>query len=163
MNSTNKPKASLIQGSSSTEMPKTSLPPETWAQVMEHLDLSSVLSLAATCRATNRDATKLVTKLHITKSCQMHSIVGRRFRDAREIYLYSFVQYQQVEEANNFYEFLDRAETNGAFFDDDTIERAVLFLTNLVNPRRVFFGSYNQFTGKLATTNKLFLSATTIL
>lgn len=43
--------------------------------------------------------------------------------------------------------FDDRINCDRPFFDIDTIECTVPFLTNFVNPRRVFFGSYNQFTG----------------
>lgn len=63
----------------------------------------------------------------------------------RDLYIF-ICSIRQIEPANSLYEFLDRAESNGAFFDIDTFERTgtVPFLTSFVNPRRVFFGSYNQ-------------------
>lgn len=83
----------------------------------------------------NCDVPKLVTKLHINKSCHMHSSIAGRFRDVREIYLYSFVQYQN-----------DDWNDVRPFFDSDKIQRTVPFLSNFVNLKKALFGSYNQFT-----------------
>jgi hypothetical protein len=114
------------------------LPCQAWALVMEHLDFSSVSSLFDAYPWMNRDVTPLVTILHIDKSSQMHSSVARRFPRAKDIFIYSFLQREREdEEFDDYPEFVTRV-------DLDTTQRAVPFLVNFGNLRRVYFGYYNQ-------------------
>jgi hypothetical protein len=110
-----------------------SLPPEIWAAVMENLDFSSTLSLSATSHAMYRDASSLVKVLHIDKSHQMHGSVGRRFRDAQDIYIYSLAQLINDVDSDDW-------EGFEWVTDFETTIRAVPFLSKFNNIQRVFFG-----------------------
>ena len=120
------------------------LPAEMWAAVMNCLDFSSVLSLAAATR-TMRDAAPFVTELHINKSCQMHANVGRRFRNVRTIYIYTLIQrlredfYGRGYDRNNLY-FQPRIHQ---VVDFETTARAVLFAASFGNLKKIYFGGMN--------------------
>ena len=116
---------------------KVHLPAEMWASVMNCLDFSSVLSLTATTR-TMRDATPFVTELHINKSCQMHTSVGRRFRDVQTIYIYTLIQ--QIK--NDFYGrgYEDGDEDTLQEVDFETSTRALPFVSAFGNLKKIYFG-----------------------
>eukprot|EP00956_Cyclotella_meneghiniana_P008695 scaffold11866_cov23-Cyclotella_meneghiniana.AAC.1 len=106
---------------------KATVAADSWAAVMEFLQLSDVLSLSSTCRVIYHDAVPLVTTLHITKSHQMNPLLAKRFRDVRDIYIYSLVQEQAI---------------NKWSVDFETSVRAATFLSNnFVKLERVCFGS----------------------
>jgi hypothetical protein len=115
------------------------LPPEMWAAVMNHLDFSSVLPMTATSRAM-RDAAPLVSELHINKSCQLHVSVGRRFRDVRDVFIYSFVPEMRSEYINYENEEDDEEIDPEIVVDFETTVCAVPFLSTFSNLERVLFG-----------------------
>jgi hypothetical protein len=60
-------RAKHIDGSEGIALPPT-LPPDSWATVMEFLPLSDVIFIASTCGEIYYDTIPLVTVLHITSS-----------------------------------------------------------------------------------------------
>eukprot|EP00956_Cyclotella_meneghiniana_P024951 scaffold51060_cov65-Cyclotella_meneghiniana.AAC.5 len=117
---------------------ETHLPAEMWAAVMGYLDFSSVLSMTATSRTMN-DATPLVSELHITKSCQLHGSVGRRFKEVNCVYIYSLTQIRDLEEDRD----PDDEDEIDAVIDFETSVRAVPFMYTFANLKRVYFGGIN--------------------
>jgi hypothetical protein len=115
------------------------LPPDTWANVMGYLPLADVMSLSSTSKSIHDDATPLVTTLHISKAFEMNPNLARKFRDVRDIFIYSLGSYQQVQPDDEWY------DGDGIFMyiiDYETSARAVPFLSNsFTKLERVFFGS----------------------
>ena len=117
---------------------ETYLPAEMWASVMGYLDFPSVLSMTATSRTMN-DAAPLVSELHITKSCQLHGSVGRRFKEVDSVYIYSLTQIRELEEDRD----PDDEDSAHAEIDFETSVRAVPFMYTFTNLKRVYFGGIN--------------------
>ena len=67
---------------------------EVWGLVCDFLPYDSLLSVAATSRTMLNEVMPLVTMLHINKSTQLHAGIARkRYRDVRDIYIYSLIEY----------------------------------------------------------------------
>ena len=117
------------------------LPAEMWAAVMGYLDFTSVLIMTATSR-TMYDASPLVYELHITKSCQMHGSVARRFKDVQSIFVYSLVQ-QSFRFADDYDDDVSYDSELAAWHcevDYETCARAAPFLSAFTNLKQVYFG-----------------------
>ncbi|KAL3779678.1 hypothetical protein ACHAWO_004183 [Cyclotella atomus] len=110
------------------------LPPEVWANVMNHLDFASVLSMTAATR-NMRDAASLVTHLHITHASQLHASVGRRFKQAIHAFIFSLVQ-ELIEEGED--------GDQGCRVDFDTSMRVIPFLSTFCNLKIVYFGGCGE-------------------
>ena len=113
------------------------LPPDSWAMVMDYVPLSDVISLSLACREIYYDAIPLVTTLHIRKAKEMDCGLSRHFRDVRDIFIYSLVQSEMMT-------FGDDGEEEEDFqrIDFETCIRAASFLSNnFTKLERVFFGS----------------------
>lgn len=113
------------------------LPPDSWAMVMDYVPLSDVISLALTCREIYYDAIPLVTTLHIRKAKEMDCGLSRHFRDVRDIFIYSLVQSEMMTFGDDGEE-----EEDVQRIDFETCIRAASFLSNnFPKLERVFFGS----------------------
>jgi hypothetical protein len=113
------------------------LPPDSWAMVMDYVPLSDVISLALTCREIYYDAIPLVTTLHIRKAKEMDCGLSRHFRDVRDIFIYSLVQSEMMTFRDDGEE-----EEDVQRIDFETCIRAASFLSNnFPKLERVFFGS----------------------
>ena len=108
------------------------LPPEVWAMTMGHLDYGSVLSCAATSRSMLRDVMPLVTMIHIEKSAEMNAMSSKRFRDVRDVNIYSLIRQEPLPLPHDS----DYAES---IVDRDTAMRAVPFLSRFPKLERVVF------------------------
>ena len=108
-----------------------------WALVMDFLPYESVLQTAAVSKSMLHEVMPLITMLHINKSSQLYAgSIAARYRDVRDIYIYSLVQHVP----------LDRAVRDGVHIsrvDEDTAERAVPFLSSFPKLERVFLGGQN--------------------
>ena len=105
------------------------VPPEVWAMTMAYLDFKSILSCAATSRSMLHEAIPLVTTIHIEKASEMNTIVSMRFRDVREVNIYSLLRVVEHEEA--VIEFI---------IDSESSMRAIPYLCRFSKLERLFFG-----------------------
>ena len=60
--------------------------------MMDHLDYQSVLSCAATSNMFLNDAMPLITTLNIDHSVEMSAVLTTRYRDVRNINLFSLLK-----------------------------------------------------------------------
>jgi hypothetical protein len=133
----------LSSANDSNDMPKTPfLPEKMWALVMDFLPYQSVLSSAAVSRAMLRETMPLVTMLHLDSSAQLHAgVASLRYRDVRDIYIYSLLRYSHVDEDDEVDEpDMDDDEGLTTQVDADTAVRAVPFLCHFPKLERVFLG-----------------------
>ena len=104
---------------------------------MDFLPYESVLQTAAVSKSMLHEVMPLVTMLHINKSSQLYAgSIAARYRDVRDVYIYSLVDHVP----------LDRAVRDGVRIsrvDEDTAERAVPFLSSFKKLERVFLGGQN--------------------
>ena len=105
------------------------VPPEVWATTMAYLDFKSILSCAATSHSMLHEAIPLVTTIHIEKASEMNTIVSMRFRDVREVNIYSLLRIVEHEEA--VIEFI---------IDSESSMRAIPYLCRFSKLERLFFG-----------------------
>jgi len=105
------------------------VPPEVWAMTMGYLDFKSILSCAATSRSMLHEAIPRVTTIHVEKASEMNTIVSMRFRDVREVNIYSLLRIVEHEEA--VIEFI---------IDSESSMRAIPYLCRFSKLERVFFG-----------------------
>lgn len=111
------------------------LSPDIWALVMEFLPYESVLQTAAVSKSMLHEVMPLVTMLHIYKSSQLYAgSIAARYRDVRDIYIYSLVQH--VGRTVGFPRGLSSV-------DEDTATRAIPFLCSFPKLERVFLGGQN--------------------
>jgi len=108
------------------------LPPEVWAMTMCHLDYKSVLSCAATSRSMLRDVMPLVTMIHIEKSAEMNALSSMRFRDVRDVNIYSLIRQDPLPLPHD-------PNYTESIVDRDTAMRAVPFLSRFPKLERVVF------------------------
>jgi hypothetical protein len=74
-----------------------SIPDKMWALVIDHLPYASVLNMAAVSRSMLRDVMPLVTVLHVDGNpSQLDAgIAISRYRDVRDIYIYTLLKYDR--------------------------------------------------------------------
>ena len=122
---------------SSSSSSSACLSSDIWALVMDFLPYESVLQTAAVSKSMLREVMPLVTMLHINKSSQLYAgSIAARYRDVRDIYIYSLVEHIPVDRV--FREGLRLSRV-----DEDTAERAVPFLSSFKKLERVFLGGQN--------------------
>ena len=103
---------------------------------MDFLPYESVLQTAAVSKSMLNEVMPLVTMLHINKSSQLYAgSIAARYRDVRDIYIYSLVQH--VGRTVGFPRGLSSV-------DEDTAERVVPFLCSFKKLERVFLGGQNM-------------------
>jgi hypothetical protein len=131
----------LSHGSDEADAPTPTLPPDAWAMVMKYLPLSDVISIASTCRANYFDAVPLVTSLHIRRPNEMSSKLSMRFRDVREIFIYSLVEVQYLPIMDDDDSDMDHDVEEFYTINFDTSARVSSFLSNsFPKLERVFLG-----------------------
>ena len=121
-------------GFSSSSSSSSCLSPDIWALVMDFLPYESVLQTAAVSKSMLHEVMPLVTMLHINNSSQLYAgSIAARYRDVRDIYIYSLVEHIP----------LDRIFREGlrlSRVDEDTAERAVPFLSSFKKVRKSILG-----------------------
>jgi hypothetical protein len=123
-----------------------SLPPDTWAMVMEYLEISDLISVTSTCRFIRSEAASRVKALHVMKATELNSGVARRFRNARVVYIYSLVQcrYSDYESSSDddssVLSFAGYSTRQKYIVDFETCIRAASFLTQFNGLDKVVFG-----------------------
>lgn len=127
---------------------KTALPPELWSIVMNYLPYPTLLQCAAVSRSMLGETMPLVAELHIDSSFQLHAAVARRYRDVKDVYIYSLIEYEPANdpggEGGN-----DDGNDVECTLDEDTAIRAVPFLCHFPRLERVFIGGINPINGKV--------------
>ncbi len=78
-----------------------------------------------------------VTQLHMTHASQLHTCVGRRFKQVQHAFVYSLVQelQSQYNDEND-----DDDEDQECIIDFDTSLRVIPFLSTFCNLQTVYFG-----------------------
>ena len=100
---------------------------------MGYLDFKSILSCAATSRSMLHEAIPLVTTINIEKASEMNSIVSMRFRDVREVNIYSLLRIVEHEEGG------DPAVIE-LIIDSESAMRVIPYLCRFTKLERLFFG-----------------------
>jgi hypothetical protein len=126
-------------------MDTLSLPPDTWALVMEYLQVSDLISVTSTCRFIRSEAVSCVKALHIMKATELNAGVARRFRNARAVYIYSLVQCRYDYESSSdddssVLSFAGYSTRQKYIVDFETSIRAASFLTQFNGLDKVVFG-----------------------
>ena len=116
------------------------LPAEVWAMVMIFLDYQSVLSCAATSRLMLRDAMPLVTNIHIHNASEMNANLFSRFRDVREINIYSLLEERELEGVFD----VDGEPAHSFAVDGDSAMRVVPFISRFPNLELCSWGGRSQ-------------------
>ncbi len=115
------------------------LVPEIWAHVCDFLPYDSLLQTAAVSRDMLTQVMPRVTMLHIDTSYQLHVGVCHRYRDVKDIYIYSLIKFGVDEFGDNEWE-----------FDVDTIPCLVPFLCKFTSClERVFLGGKQSRNGQV--------------
>ena len=115
------------------------LPPDAWANVMEYLPLADVMALSSTSKSIHDDATPLVKILHMTIACEMNPNLAKKFRNVRDMFIYSLGSYQRVIDDED--DDGDGTAADKHVIDFETSVRAVPFLSNnFAKLERVYFG-----------------------
>ena len=123
---------------------------EVWGLVCDFLPYDSLLSVAATSRTMLHEVMPLVTILHINKSTQLHAgIAKKRYRDIRDIYIYSLIEYTRRDDDEEDLVNEDNERGDIATIDSDTAERAVPFLCHFGKLERVFLGGQRRLSGRV--------------
>ena len=123
---------------------------EVWGLVCDFLPYDSLLSVAATSRTMLHEVMPLVTMLHINKSTQLHAgIAKKRYRDIRDIYIYSLIEYTRRDDDEEDLVNEDNERGDIATIDSDTAERAVPFLCHFGKLERVFLGGQRRLSGRV--------------
>jgi len=132
-------------GAVSSSSSSVCLSPDIWALVMDFLPYESVLQTAAVSKSMLHEVMPLLTMLHINKSSQLYAgSIASRYRDVRDIYIYSLVEHIP----------LDRVFREGlrlSRVDEDTAERVVPFLCTFSKLERVFLGGQNVNRGRVGS------------
>ena len=88
--------------------------------------------------------------LHINKSTQLHAgIAKKRYRDIRDIYIYSLIEYTRRDDDEEDLVNEDNERGDIATIDSDTAERAVPFLCHFGKLERVFLGGQRRLSGRV--------------
>ena len=103
---------------------------------MDHLDYQSVLSCAATSNMFLNDAMPLITTLNIDHSVEMSAVLTTRYRDVRNINLFSLLKGRTLDDFGN--EEDDPIELLSV--DYDSVLQVIPFLSRFPNLQKVFFG-----------------------
>ena len=123
---------------------------EVWGLVCDFLPYDSLLSVAATSRTMLHEVMPLVTIIHINKSTQLHAgIAKKRYRDVRDIYIYSLIEYTRRDDDEEDLVNEDNERGDIATIDSDTAERAVPFLCHFGKLERVFLGGQRRLSGRV--------------
>lgn len=103
------------------------LPDYVWAIALNFLPYESVLRCACVSKSMLRDVMPLVSELHIQSPAQLRAgAIAERYRDARDVYVYSLVGHDAPGYAQRL--------------DEDTALRAVPFLSSFPRLERAFLG-----------------------
>ena len=138
--------------------PPPILPEKMWALAMDFLPYESVLNCAAVSRSMLRDAMPLVTMLHLDGGpAQLNAGIARsRYRDVRDVYVYSLLRYDNARGGRRRDDAAAAAVGGGAGggeddddgwdgdrairVDADAAARAVPFLCHFPRLERAFLG-----------------------
>lgn len=123
-----------------------SIPDYLWALVLDCLPYQSVLNCASTSKSMLRDVMPLISELHLESSRQLRAgAITRRYRDVRDVYVYSLVRYEKDVDRDDDGEDDDSDDLQAVSgyvhrLDHDTAIRAVPFLCHLPKLERAFLG-----------------------
>ena len=123
-------------------IPLPELLPEVWALVADFLPYVSVLRLAAVSRFMLEETMPRVTALHLHSPAQLHAGLARRYRDVKDVHVYSLIRYLSVSTHNQD----DECE---CVLDEDTAARAVPFLCHFPRLERAFLGGQRPGHGRV--------------
>lgn len=102
---------------------------------MGYLDFKSILSCAETSRSMLHEAMPLVTTINIEKASEMNTVVSMRFRDVREVNIYSLLRIVEHEEGD-----VDDPAFIELIIDSESAMRAIPYLCRFSKLERLFFG-----------------------
>ena len=105
---------------------------------MDHLDYQSVLSCAATSNMFLNDAMPLITTLNIDHSVEMSAVLTTRYRDVRNINLFSLLKGRILDDWTGDEDNDDPIELLSV--DYDSVLQVIPFLSRFPNLQKVFFG-----------------------